>query len=78
MKLSRSQKIMRLFTSEERFKMMKEESMIWGFTCLNCTERTSFWEMGGIRYKASGTPKMRFSCPKCKHKAIQLIDKLEL
>lgn len=78
MKLSKSQKLMRFFTSEERFKMIQEESMLWGYTCTNCKKRTSFWEMGGIRYKSSGNPKVKITCPKCNYKGLQKIDKLEV
>ncbi|MBL1280998.1 MAG: hypothetical protein COA33_012030 [Fluviicola sp.] len=77
MKLSKSQKIMRFFTSKERFAEIKKESIQWGFTCEECKERTSFWDIGGVRYKATGNPIMQFACPKCKVKRLQTINKLE-
>lgn len=65
MKLSRSQKIMRLFSSKKRFEAIKKESMEWNFSCPSCDKETSVWDIGGVRYMAKGNPKMRIQCPKC-------------
>lgn len=57
----------------ERKEAMKEESMLWGFICKSCNERTSIWEAGGVRYKAKGEPRMRIKCPKCGVAAMQKV-----
>lgn len=56
---------MKFFTSATRFEAIKKESMEWEIICPSCTKTTSIWEIGGVRYKAKGTPKMRIKCPKC-------------
>lgn len=75
-KLSRTQKIIRFFSSKAKFKKIEEASRLWGFTCVNCNERTSIWDIGGIRYKASGNPQTRIRCPKCREASLQTIDKI--
>ena len=56
---------MKFFSTAKRFDAIQKESMEWKFICPTCTKTTSVWEIGGVRYKASGTPKMRIKCPKC-------------
>ncbi len=75
MKLSRSQRIMKFFTKAERFDEIRKESMQWGFECPKCFEFTSVWEIGGVRYQAKSTPKMRVKCPKCEENVIVLVEK---
>lgn len=65
MKLSRSQRLMKLFSSKKRFEAIQKESMEWKFTCTSCNKETSVWDIGGVRYMAKGNPKMRIKCPKC-------------
>ena len=77
MTLSRAQKFSKRFASEEKFEAMKQESLLWGFTCKNCSTWSSIWEIGGIRYKAKGNPRMRIKCPECGVKAMQKITKKE-
>ena len=64
--LSQAQKIMKFFSSSERFEKMKSESLQWKFICPVCSREGSLWEAGGIRYKAKGKPKVRLKCPACK------------
>ncbi len=66
--LSRWQKIMKFFSSQKRFDAIEKESKEWGFECPKCDEFTSVWELGGVRYRANDTPKMRVKCPKCQEK----------
>jgi len=75
MKLSKAQKIAKFFSSAKTFEKMKQDSSQWGFTCSTCNERTSIWEIGGIRYKAKGNPRTRIRCPKCETISIQRINK---
>jgi DNA-directed RNA polymerase subunit M/transcription elongation factor TFIIS len=44
---------------------MEAESRAWIVKCPSCGHERSVWEMGGIRWKAAGTPKRYMSCPAC-------------
>jgi transposase-like protein len=65
MKLSVPQRIMKFFSSEKRFEAIKKESMEWQVECPECKAYTSIWDLGGVRYRDAGNPKMRLKCPKC-------------
>lgn len=41
------------------------ESRAWTVTCTACGHMRSVWDMGGLRYGASGTPRWRLTCPAC-------------
>jgi predicted RNA-binding Zn-ribbon protein involved in translation (DUF1610 family) len=41
------------------------ESRGWLLVCPNCGLSRSVWEMGAVRYKASGTGRRLFVCPRC-------------
>ena len=43
---------------------IEAESREWIATC-PCGHRTSVWELGGIRWKASGEPSRKFQCSGC-------------
>jgi ribosomal protein S27E len=64
-KLSGVQKFIKMFVSEVTFAEMETESRAWKVKCGNCNHERSIWELGGIRYKASGNKKMYHACPNC-------------
>lgn len=76
MALSRTQKFIMWFSSEEKFRKMEEESKQWRFTC-SCGKEWSIWDMGGIRYKAAGNPNIRVKCPQCAKVQMLKISKVE-
>lgn len=41
------------------------ESRAWISTCQHCGAGTSIWDLGGIRYKATGEPTTRAKCAGC-------------
>jgi hypothetical protein len=43
---------------------MRAESERWMVRC-DCGFERSVWEMGGIRWKASGNPRKSLRCPQC-------------
>ncbi|MGH7163054.1 MAG: hypothetical protein ACREID_06195 [Planctomycetota bacterium] len=43
---------------------MEAESRTWVMRC-RCGHETSIWEMGGIRWKAAGTPLTLGRCAAC-------------
>ena len=44
---------------------MEAESRTWMIRCPYCGYERSVWEMGGVRYKASGTSRQLRRCPQC-------------
>lgn len=65
MSLSRTQKLVRLFSSRERFAAMERESRDW-IVEGSCGFRSTVWDMGGIRYKAASKGRATFGrCPSC-------------
>ena len=46
---------------------MEAESRAWIVKCPSpsCGHERSVWELGGIRWKAAGTPKRYMKCPQC-------------
>jgi hypothetical protein len=44
---------------------MEAESRGWMVQCPKCGAERSVWEMGGIRYKAAGSPRWYRRCPGC-------------
>lgn len=77
MQLSGAQKAAKFFSSAKKFIAMKDESMQWIFICNKCDESSSIWDAGGIRYKATGQPKVSVRCPKCNTVGIYKITKQE-
>lgn len=52
--------------SEQTFKDMEAESRLWVLQCPSCGHEISFWEIGGIRYKAySKGKRMLRRCKQC-------------
>jgi len=43
---------------------MEAESRMWKVTC-SCGCGRSIWELGGIRWKATGNPRTYLRCPQC-------------
>jgi RNase P subunit RPR2 len=75
MKLSGSQRLVKWFSSSARFEKMMEESKQWKFTCKHCNEVSSVWDAGGIRYKASGNPKVMLKCIHCGKSGVNEINR---
>ena len=51
------------------------ESKAWRVTCPHCGFSRSVWEMGGVRYKASGTPRWAMRCPNCGRRGWHVVEK---
>ena len=73
--LSGLQKFIKLFVSEATFAAMEVESKQWKVKCENCGNERNIWSMGGIRYKASGKPRMYRLCPNCGQRSWQIVSK---
>jgi ribosomal protein S27E len=58
----------RLFTAlvdEETAAAMEAHSRAWLVECPHCGHARSIWDLGGIRYKATGRPATYLRCPGC-------------
>jgi len=44
---------------------MERESRAWMMRCSVCNAEKSFWDNGGVRWKASGHPSMKIKCDRC-------------
>jgi hypothetical protein len=44
---------------------MEAESRAWLARCEACGREASFWDLGGIRWKAAGAPRRRLYCSAC-------------
>ncbi len=68
MSTRRMSAIQRFFTrwvDVETAAAMEAHSRAWLVQCPNCGFERSIWEIGGIRYKATGQPRTRMRCPRC-------------
>ena len=74
---SSSQKFFKAILPQPWFEDMKKESMSWMMQCSNCKYERSIWSMGGIRWKAAGTPKVSRLCMNCGQLNWHLIYKKE-
>lgn len=63
--MSRTQRFLTRFAGAETAAAMEAHSRAWLVQCPDCGFERSIWEMGGIRYKAAGSPRMLMRCPKC-------------
>ena len=64
-RMSRMQRFFTRFAGAETAAAMEAHSRAWLVECPNCGHERSIWDLGGIRYKAVGNPRMRMRCPKC-------------
>jgi len=71
--LSFWQRVFKSFLSERTFEDMKKESSSWKIQCPNCNYERSIWEMGGIRWKAAGNPRVLRVCPNCGQQGWHLV-----
>ena len=69
------QRMAKALTSARTFAAIEADSRAWIATCPNCGFGRSIWELGGIRYKASGTPRRLMRCPRCGQSGWHRIEK---
>ena len=51
---------------------LEKESRTWQAQC-ECGHSNSIWDLGGIRWKASGKPRNYFFCPVCQQNTWHVI-----
>ena len=52
---------------------MEAESRSWMLRCSNCKYEQSVWEIGGVRWKAAGNPRIFRSCLNCGKTTWQMV-----
>lgn len=62
---SRTQRFFIRFAGAETAAAMEAHSRAWMVQCPDCGFERSIWDLGGIRYKAAGNPRMLVRCPNC-------------
>lgn len=68
--------ILRFMSAKTRLAA-ETESRAWIATCGQCGRQRSVWDLGGLRYKAKGEPKIRVACEQCGHHGMQRLIKAE-
>lgn len=63
--MSRTQKFFMTILPSRWAADAERESKQWHMQCPNCKFEISVWDMGGIRWKAAGSPRRRMTCPQC-------------
>ena len=54
---------------------MEADSRAWKVTCSKCAHVISIWDMGGIRWKATGGKKLLWRCPACRALGLAAVTK---
>ncbi len=63
--LSRTQRFFTRFAGAQAAAAIEAHSRAWMVQCPHCGFERSIWDLGGIRYKAAGNPRMLARCPGC-------------
>lgn len=53
----------------------ERDSRLWKTTCTNCGRVSNMWDMGGVRWKAYGSPLTGMRCPDCGRMTMHRISK---
>lgn len=70
--LSFVQKLLKMLLPASTFEDMRRESQQWKMLC-ECGHSDSVWDMGGIRYKATGEKRTLHRCRGCnQHKMVTI------
>jgi DNA-directed RNA polymerase subunit RPC12/RpoP len=55
---------------------IERESREWVVVCPSCGDARSYWDLGGVRYKAASEGKrMRIACPACGHRGMAPVER---
>ena len=65
MRVSFIQKVVTAVLPRSWAASMEAESRAWLARCDACGGERSMWDLGGIRWKAAGSPRRRLQCPGC-------------
>ena len=59
------QRFVTRFVDAETAAAIEAHSRGWRVRCPHCGFERSIWDLGGIRYRAAGRPRMLGRCPRC-------------
>ncbi len=59
------QRFVTRFVDAETAAAIEAHSRGWRVRCPHCGFERSIWDLGGIRYRATGRPRMLGRCPQC-------------
>lgn len=62
--MTKFQQFLERWLPSKLFQSIQSESSAWILTC-PCGQKRSVWEIGGVRWKASGTAKRLLPCSGC-------------
>lgn len=62
--MSTAQRLAKKLLPKKILDAMEAESRQWRVVCA-CGHDRSIWDIGGIRYKATGNPRTLLKCPAC-------------
>lgn len=74
--MSLIQKVFKSVLPRAKAEAMEAESRRWLAECGNCGHARSLWDLGGIRWKATGKPRTYLKCPQCGKRAWHKIFKV--
>lgn len=63
--MSRTQRLITRFVPKRWAESMEADSRKWMLKCPNCQYERSIWDIGGIRWKATGNSRNYMRCPNC-------------
>jgi endogenous inhibitor of DNA gyrase (YacG/DUF329 family) len=72
--LSRTQRLV-MWLMRGRAADIERESREWFVTCPNCGLERSYWDIGGVRYKARSRGKrIGLRCPSCGKRSVHPVE----
>jgi hypothetical protein len=76
--MSAIQKFFLALLPKRQADAMREESMQWQIRCCTCGNTRSYWDMGGIRWKAVSKGKRILArCTACNRIRIAAVEKIQ-
>jgi len=63
--MSRTQRLITSLVPRAWAESMERESREWMARCPECGHTRSIWDLGGIRWKATGNPRRLLTCVGC-------------
>ena len=63
--MSFCQELLQAIMPQHWAEEMESESRAWMLHCNTCGLERSVWDVGGVRWKAAGSPSRRMRCSRC-------------
>lgn len=63
--MSRIQRLIMKLVPARWAQEMEADSRRWMLTCQTCGLERSIWDIGGVRWKATGKTRVTVHCPHC-------------